>query len=171
MIGMTLIELLSGVAIVGVLASVAFGAYAQHVERVRFSEAVTEIQRIQLALAGYANRPDRLAAGLPDDLSALGLAPDQLIDPWGRAYQYVTDSRMNRDYDLFSLGKDGLTSSNANEKFSADDIVRASNGAFVGAYFEYATIAGTTNGQFATTSGTNRANDQPTAETDTRFTR
>jgi general secretion pathway protein G len=149
MVGMTLIELLSGVAIVGVLASVAYSGYSQHVERVRVSEAVTEIASLQLALAQYANRPDRLAAGLPGALSELGLSEDQLTDPWGRRYQYAANPRMNRDYDLYSLGTDGLTGHSG----GADDVVRGGNGAFVGLFSDYLSIPGATNGQWTATSG------------------
>lgn len=166
-IGFTLIELLSTLAIVGILASVAVSGYSKHVDGLRVNQAVADIERLQLALANFVNRPDRLAQGLPDDLSALGLAQDRLTDPWGRPYQYAANARMNRDYDLFSLGKDGLTG----HVGAADDIVRGGNGAFVGPLSDYDSIPGTTSGQLAVRSGSDREDTATLDDKGVRFTR
>ena len=39
---------------------------------------------------------------------------------------------LNSDYDLYSMGADGKSSSPINAKNSLDDIIRASNGSYVG---------------------------------------
>ena len=39
---------------------------------------------------------------------------------------------INSDYDLYSMGKDGKSSPSIIAKPSLDDIIRASNGSFVG---------------------------------------
>jgi general secretion pathway protein G len=171
MVGMTLIELLCGLAIVGILASVAYSSYGRHVERVRVSEAITGIASLQLALVRYANRPDRLGAGLPEDLSDLGLSEIQLTDPWGGRYQYAVNPRLNRDYDLYSLGRDGLTGASGAESFAEDDVVRGGNGAFVGLFSDYMSIPGTTSGQLAVTSGSDLEPTRTIDEKGVRFTR
>lgn len=69
------------------------------------------------------------------------------LDPWGHAYKYVDltgvggigkarkDHKVNpinSDFDLYSMGKDGVSQSQLTQKSSLDDIVRARDGAFVG---------------------------------------
>jgi general secretion pathway protein G len=44
---------------------------------------------------------------------------------------------INTDYDLYSMGQDGKSKSNLNAKDSHDDIIRASNGAYVGLASEF----------------------------------
>ncbi|MGA1790538.1 MAG: type II secretion system protein [bacterium] len=44
---------------------------------------------------------------------------------------------INTDYDLYSMGQDGKSKPNLNAKDSHDDIIRASNGAYVGLASEF----------------------------------
>ena len=44
---------------------------------------------------------------------------------------------INTDFDLYSLGKDGLSAGPLTAKDSRDDIVRANNGAFIGRAEDY----------------------------------
>ena len=44
---------------------------------------------------------------------------------------------LNSDYDLYSVGEDGLTQKPLNASNARDDIVRANNGAFVGLAEDY----------------------------------
>ena len=44
---------------------------------------------------------------------------------------------INTDYDLYSMGRDGKSKPNLNAKDSHDDIIRASNGAYVGLASEF----------------------------------
>ena len=68
-------------------------------------------------------------------------------DPWGTPYQYIShdDKKgkgkwrkdhnivpINSDFDLWSNGKDGQSSAPLTAKHSRDDILRASNGRFIG---------------------------------------
>ena len=81
----------------------------------------------------------------PADLAAIGRGG--LRDPWGNAYAYLDLSTakgkgkarkdhslvpLNSDYDLYSKGPDGKSSSPLTAKASRDDIVRANNGRFIG---------------------------------------
>jgi len=47
------------------------------------------------------------------------------------------DKPLNYDYDLYSMGKDGDSKKSLRAKASRDDIVRASDGAYVGLASEY----------------------------------
>lgn len=44
---------------------------------------------------------------------------------------------LNSDFDLYSLGKDGLSKPQLTNRDSLDDIVRANDGAFVGLAANY----------------------------------
>jgi general secretion pathway protein G len=44
---------------------------------------------------------------------------------------------LNTDYDLFSLGPDGLTSVSLGTNVGLDDVIRANNGGFFGPASEY----------------------------------
>jgi general secretion pathway protein G len=86
---------------------------------------------------------------LPGALEDAGLGGR--LDPWGRPYRYYNveangrggarkDRRLNplnTDFDLYSLGKDGRTRPQISQRDSEDDIIRASNGRFVGKAIDY----------------------------------
>ena len=79
---------------------------------------------------------------LPADLSQVEAT--SLVDPWGHPYQYFNHASgtgnggmlrqdlflvaLNEDYDLYSLGKDGLTATTIGANVSQDDIIRAGSG-------------------------------------------
>jgi general secretion pathway protein G len=162
--GFSLVELLAGLAIAGILASVGLSVYAGQAERSRVSLAKAEIATLQLAIARHMSRPGHPGGALPEALTELNLNPDLLTDPWGRPYRYArladsasreltrtNDQRqpLNRDYDLFSLGRDGATEASIAEPLAADDILRAANGGFVGTTAEYGAIAGAATAQIA----------------------
>lgn len=128
-------------AIIAVLAVVAFPKYADYQERVRIAQAIVDVKDIDVKLQHY--RLDNRA--LPDDLAPIRMAGK--LDPWGRPYQYtnLTDINgkskarkdknlvpINSDFDLYSLGRDGASSPALTAKPSRDDIVRAADGRFVG---------------------------------------
>jgi general secretion pathway protein G len=89
----------------------------------------------------------------PDSLADVGY--DNLRDPWGNPYKYlkiidnadpgVNGKRrkdhslvpVNSDYDLYSMGPDGDSKAPFTARASRDDIVRASNGAFIGPVSEF----------------------------------
>ena len=139
--GLTLIELLLVLGLVGVLAAIAMPMYANYRERINRSTAIMDIKVIQALIADYAGS----GGTFPATLAAVGNGGK--LDPWGHAYQYVDltsvkghanarkDHRLNpinSDFDLYSMGKDGLTKPQLTQKDSLDDIVRARDGAFVG---------------------------------------
>ena len=137
--GLTLLELMLGIALVAVLVVLASGAYANYAERARVSEAVHHIHAMSASINGFALINGRY----PTDLAEAGHGG--ALDPWGNPYVYTDltgrsrgaarkDRRLNplnSDFDLFSMGRDGTYRTQITHKTSLDDVIRARDGAFV----------------------------------------
>jgi len=138
--GFTLLELLAAVVTIGLMASIALPVYTGAVLKAKISVAIADIARIDGALERYrSNGP------LPANLDELGMG--EMNDPWDRPYQYLNIEAgvnrglvrkdrnlvpLNTDYDLYSMGEDGLSKKPLTAKASRDDILRAGNGGFIG---------------------------------------
>jgi general secretion pathway protein G len=144
--GFTVIEIMLAVAILGIAATLAFASYGDHREKVRVAQAVSDIKDIETRIKLYAVEE----RAFPADLGQVGKGG--LLDPWGNPYQYadLTTTKgkgaarknknlvpINSDFDLYSMGKDGKSSSPLTAKPSRDDIVRANDGRFVGLASDY----------------------------------
>jgi len=138
--GFTLIETMMMVAVLGVLVGIAMPLYQAYRDRVRSRMAAQEVS----AMAGVIQRFELDRRVLPASLDQVGLGGK--LDPWGRPYVYYNvdangrggarkDRRLNplnTDFDLYSMGPDGKTKPQVTQKDSLDDLIRASNGRFVG---------------------------------------
>jgi general secretion pathway protein G len=143
--GFTLIEILVVLSIVGILAALATIRYVEFAERARVARAVVEIKSLETEVRVWsAERNDEL----PASLAAAGISPPN--DPWGNPYRYLRIVQqgpgstlgqarkdrflvpINSDFDLYSVGRDGLTKPTLHHKDSRDDVVRANDGAFIG---------------------------------------
>ena len=144
--GFTVIEIVLVVAILAVAAAVALPAYANYRERVRIAQAVIDIKGIEAQINSYAIENRALPASLSD------VGRGGMLDPWGNPYQYTNletakgkgSARKNKnlvpinsDFDVYSNGKDGDSAPPLTAKASRDDIVRASDGRFVGLASDY----------------------------------
>ncbi len=148
--GFTLVELLLTVAILGTLSAIAVPTYTNYIDRQRNSAAIADIREIELGIARF-----QAERGVPPNTLAQAGIPTKL-DPWGKPYQYLrlqfagVDPKtipghrkdkqlnpLNSDFDLYSMGKDGITAIPLTSPASFDDIVRANNGAFVGLGSDY----------------------------------
>jgi general secretion pathway protein G len=144
----TLIELLIALVIAGALMTIAVPSYQEYIERARRTTASKDIAVVSLKIESYRNRVGAYPASLADLNATLPL------DPWGHAYQYLgidvvpppttnqvrRDKNMNplnSDYDLYSMGADGQTQKQLTAAKARDDIVRASNGGFIGLASEH----------------------------------
>ena len=145
--GFTLIELGLALAAVAILAAIAIPSYQSAINRARNSQAIGDIYHIDNMLERYRSMNQYQ---LPPDLASLG-APIPL-DPWGNTYEYLNIEAgakkgkvrrdknlnpLNSDYDLYSKGPDGLTTTQLTGTKARDDIVRAGNGSFVGLASEH----------------------------------
>ncbi|MFK7956461.1 MAG: prepilin-type N-terminal cleavage/methylation domain-containing protein [Lysobacterales bacterium] len=157
--GFTMAELLVVVMIAGILASIAVPGYSQYRDRIDNTTALADIQEIELAIERFWARRGRF----PETLEDVNMHTK--LDPWGNPYQYLNiantsekDQRrghtgkgrdkqnmrrdrnlkpINSDFDLFSAGKDGDFKPQLNAKASRDDIIRASDGQYVGLAEDY----------------------------------
>jgi len=142
--GFTLLEILAIVAILGILASSAIAIYQNYKTKAKNSAAIAQVTNLSMALTNY-----RAEQGVyPDDLSQI--PGGQQLDPWQQPFMYLkiegADNNnwhgacrrdrnlnpLNTDFDLYSVGADGQTAKQVNNKVSLDDIIRANNGSFIG---------------------------------------
>ncbi len=143
--GFTMMELMLTVALLGVLSAIAVPVYSSYRERVRVNQAARDIAALSAEVQRFAldNR------AFPQTLDEVGAAGR--LDPWGQPYRYYNveangrggarkDRRLNplnTDFDLYSVGKDGKTKPQVSQRDSVDDIIRASNGRFIGKADDY----------------------------------
>jgi general secretion pathway protein G len=137
---LTLIELLLTIAILGILSAIAVPIWTGYMDDSRNATAKADIANI----TSQIERFKALNNGTPPNtLGAAGIVPP--LDPWGRAYIYVYppvywdkhDKPLNKDYDILSIGKDGLTNVHLWHSDAFDDIIRCNSGAFIGLASEY----------------------------------
>ena len=139
--GFTLVELVLVVAIVAILASIAIPYYDNCRDKANNTQAIADIQSIELKLTEYFSENN----AYPTSLSTISM--QNLMDPWGNPYVYLNAAPptkpgklrkdhfmvpVNTDYDLYSKGKDEKSATPFTAAISQDDIVRANNGEFIG---------------------------------------
>jgi general secretion pathway protein G len=137
----TLVELAIVLAIAGILLAIAVPRYQSYIDRTRLVQAVAEIGDMSTTI----KKRQITTGALPDSLADVGL--DNKLDPWGRPYEYLNlatlkgngqarkDKKLaplNSDFDLYSVGADGLTKASLVNQDSRDDVVRARDGGFIG---------------------------------------
>lgn len=146
--GFSVFELLIAMAMMVILGSIAVPLYDTYAERARVGQAVADIGRIDMQIERFVSNNFRL----PDNLADIGAVP---LDPWGNPYRFlriagngtpglVSQLRkdrnlvpINSDYDLYSTGADGESRPPLTAGPSRDDVVRASDGGFVGLAEEF----------------------------------
>ncbi len=139
--GFTLVEILIVLAIIALLAMVASQAYDRQREKVRLSQAITDIGAVSAAIKLFETDEREFPASLDE------VGWGNRLDPWGRPYRYFNlaskkgngaarkDKKLaplNTDFDLYSVGKDGQSKSPLVTPVSRDDVVRARDGGFIG---------------------------------------
>ena len=149
--GMTILEMVIIISIIGILVSIAAPTYTEYVEKARVQKSIADLRRISLIIEKY--RKDK--GFFPVSLDDAGCSND--LDPWGNQYQYLNTDEVlkeekkaeekqrceecrrdkferpvNTDFDLYSMGKNGETRLNIDHRQSRDDIIRAADGGYFG---------------------------------------
>ena len=118
--GFTLIELMIVVIIIGALVAMVLPRLAGRGEQARIAAAKADIQTniatglklYELDNGSFPSTEDGLNALLSKPSSAGNWNGPYLekkpVDPWGREYKYKSPGEHRPDYDLSSLGKDGV---------------------------------------------------------------
>jgi general secretion pathway protein G len=159
--GFTIIELLSVMAIIGVLSAMAVPRLHDAIERARIAKAIGDLRTMAIDIQSQDV--------LPASLAAIGRGTYK--DPWGRPYQYLPFPTggasggsggsggggrgggggggggspvpggarkdrflvpINSAFDLYSLGPDGVSAAPLTAAQSRDDIIVANDGGFIG---------------------------------------
>lgn len=146
--GLTLLELIIAVAVLGALAAIAVPQYVGYRERLAAKRAISDIRLIESQIDRYRDEFGELPASLS------GAMREVPLDPWGNPYGFLNlqsglpgvtgqarkDKNLvplNTDYDLYSKGPDGESRGPLTAAASRDDIVRANDGDFVGRAEDY----------------------------------
>lgn len=139
--GFTILEMAIVIAIAGIIIAMGVPRLQSYMDRNRVAQAVIDINEMSAKIRQY----EVSKAALPATLADVGY--DTRLDPWSQPYEYVNlrtspasvkarkDKNLkplNSDYDLYSIGADGLTSASLTNSKSRDDVIRARDGGFVG---------------------------------------
>jgi general secretion pathway protein G len=116
--GLTLVELLAVLVILGLIAGTLTLGFSGSFGRAKHELARSGIAQIVQKLEIYRMEHDRwpslevglevLTIGQAAPSAAYFLEPDQLIDPWGRTYLYMIPGPEGRAYEVLTYGADGL---------------------------------------------------------------
>jgi len=83
--GMTLIELMMAIVIIGLLASFALPKYEGFIEQARIARCIAEIRYLDRDIQAYVIANEEY----PETLGDLHLSISNMLDPWGSAYAYL----------------------------------------------------------------------------------
>jgi len=125
------------------IASIAVPHLVNSINTAKVARAVGDVHTIGIAIMGY----DLVNQQYPATLTDVGYGANK--DPWGNPYQYVNLTHgasprtdrfavpLNTVFDLYSMGKDGLTALPLTAAQSQDDVVWAYDGSFDGPATDY----------------------------------
>lgn len=139
-LGMTLVEVLAVVVILGLIATTLTISFRGQMGRAKRELAKTGVGIVVAAVESYALEMGSLPT-MEQGLQALTVAPqgrgepflraDKLTDPWGHPYQYVTPGPVSA-YQVLSLGADGRpggAQGSEDEDITSDNLGSAPRGA------------------------------------------
>jgi len=142
--GFSLIELLITVSIILIIATLAVPKLYAALYTAKVSRAAGDLNALEKDILQY----QVMKGSLPVTLADIGRAG--LLDPWGHPYQYAnvtggtptqrTDRfgvPVNDDFDLYSLGADGLSAPSFTSGISQDDVILANDGSYLGLASEF----------------------------------
>ena len=114
--GMTLVEIVAVVVILGLLATTLTVGFSGSFGKAKSELARTGIGQVTQKLELYKIEKDAwpsldvglraLSEGFATPSDSFYLEPDQLLDPWGKPYYLVTPGPDQRPYEVVSYGAD-----------------------------------------------------------------
>ncbi|HKX46048.1 MAG TPA: type II secretion system major pseudopilin GspG [Planctomycetota bacterium] len=114
--GMTLVEILAVVVILGLLATTLTVGFSGSFGKAKSELARTGVGQVTQKLELYKIEKDAwpsldvglraLSEGFATPNDSFYLEPDQLLDPWGKPYYFVTPGPDQRPYEVVSYGAD-----------------------------------------------------------------
>lgn len=142
--GYSLLELMIAVTIASMLLIFGANAYTSALDRAKVHGAIGGIGEIHMNVQKFLFRHDRY----PADLAEMGF---DSLDPWGNPYVFNVlnapgngEARkdrnlvpVNRNYDVYSMGKDGMTATPFTSIVGSDDVVLAGDGTYFGLASKY----------------------------------
>ena len=136
--GSTLVELLIVVALIAILATLSIPSFHNYTNKTKNSRVMSEIRTLGTEISAYS-----LERGTnPPDLAAINRGG--FLDPWRRVYVYTNIAgggvplegpfgvTLNKDYDLYSTGVNGISAIAFGDPANKDDIVRFNDGSYAG---------------------------------------
>lgn len=143
----TLVELLIIIALIGTLATIVVPGFISYIDRATRNRVIRDLLDLQVEIESF----ERFQERFPETLDELSDGAPR-YDRWGNPYQYLSSESndwngrarkdrflvpLNSDYDLYSMGPDGISSSPLTAEASWDDIVRANDGLYIGPANEF----------------------------------
>lgn len=139
--GFTLVELIIVVAVLGILAAMAIPTFNNYIKTTKVTACIADIRTIDKAMMAYVIDKNALPSDGAAGLDEIGMSA--LKDPWKRPFEFkinsaatelkdIANHALNTDYDLYSLGEDGLSVPASGGAGNDDDVARSNNGSFVG---------------------------------------
>ncbi len=117
--GMTLIEIMIVVAIIGILSAIVGPALFNNIKKADVTSAKNQIKNFETALEMF-NLENKSYPTTDEGLKALvegGYIKKIPQDPWKHDYVYRSPGEEGREYEIISLGEDGK---DGGEGFAAD---------------------------------------------------
>jgi general secretion pathway protein G len=140
-LGFTLIEMLVVVGILLTIAAFAVPRFLGALYLAKVARAAGDLNTLEKEVLQY-----QLQKGiLPITLADIGRSA--LLDPWGHPYQYLNFSisggpgngrtdrfgvPINSTFDVYSVGVDGTSAASLTAAVSQDDVIRGSDGSYMG---------------------------------------
>ena len=114
--GLTLLELLIVIAIIGILSGIAIPFYFSQIDKARVIKAIAELDNLQLVIDNFEIDYNRLPELLEEVKS------DGLTDPWGNPYRYLNIASLddNSEGDMDPPGLDKKSNGKAKGKEKND---------------------------------------------------
>jgi general secretion pathway protein G len=111
----TLVEMMAVVVIIGILAAVIAPKFFGQVDKANKTRVLQDIESIEKAVTLYKFDTNEFPEDLRDLVKNPGENPnwngpylDKVPeDPWGNEYQYVAPGGEDREFDVWSYGRDG----------------------------------------------------------------